>query len=82
MRAPNLNILWAESILRSLREAGVRSIALCPGSRSGPLAAAADRMGDISLSVHLDERSAAYFALGAAKGSGRPGKRALKNSDT
>ncbi|MDR1079022.1 MAG: 2-succinyl-5-enolpyruvyl-6-hydroxy-3-cyclohexene-1-carboxylic-acid synthase, partial [Propionibacteriaceae bacterium] len=46
----------------------------CPGSRSAPLAYAAwagDQAGRLRLWVRTDERSAAYFALGLAKASGR-----------
>lgn len=52
--------------------AGVREAVLCPGSRSAPLALALLGDGRISVHVRLDERSAGFFALGAALGSGRP----------
>jgi 2-succinyl-5-enolpyruvyl-6-hydroxy-3-cyclohexene-1-carboxylate synthase len=54
---------------------GVRDAVLCPGSRSAPLAFAlhaADTQGRLRLHVRTDERSAAYLALGLAKGSGAP----------
>jgi 2-succinyl-5-enolpyruvyl-6-hydroxy-3-cyclohexene-1-carboxylate synthase len=54
---------------------GVRDAVLCPGSRSAPLAFAlhaADAGGRLRLHVRTDERSAAFLALGLAKGSGAP----------
>ncbi|BDA63778.1 2-succinyl-5-enolpyruvyl-6-hydroxy-3-cyclohexene- 1-carboxylate synthase [Actinomyces capricornis] len=51
-------------------ERGVREVVLCPGSRSAPLAyalAQAQEEGAVSLRVVLDERSAAYMALGLAR---------------
>ncbi len=43
-----------------------------PGSRSMPLALTADRTAGLRSWVRIDERSAGYFALGLAKGAGRP----------
>ena len=47
---------------------------LCPGSRSGPLATAAGLLAEraaLELITAIDERSAAFLALGLATGSGR-----------
>ena len=47
---------------------------LCPGSRSAPLALAAGLLsdhGDLQLTTAVDERSAAFFALGLSTASGR-----------
>jgi 2-succinyl-5-enolpyruvyl-6-hydroxy-3-cyclohexene-1-carboxylate synthase len=49
-------------------------LVLCPGSRSGPLAAAAGLLaarGDLALTTAIDERSAAFLALGMATAGGR-----------
>jgi 2-succinyl-5-enolpyruvyl-6-hydroxy-3-cyclohexene-1-carboxylate synthase len=54
---------------------GVRDAVLCPGSRSAPLAFAlqsADAIGRLRLHVRTDERSAAFVALGLAKGGNAP----------
>ena len=45
---------------------------LAPGSRSTPLVLAFSQDGRFRLRVHLDERSAAFFALGVGKASGMP----------
>ena len=54
---------------------GVTDAVLAPGSRSAPVAvalAAAERDGRLRLHVRIDERTAAFLALGLAKASGRP----------
>ncbi len=52
--------------------AGVQRAVVSPGSRSAPLAIALFADGRIEISVRLDERSAAFFALGIAIDSGKP----------
>ncbi|RME73058.1 MAG: 2-succinyl-5-enolpyruvyl-6-hydroxy-3-cyclohexene-1-carboxylic-acid synthase [Planctomycetota bacterium] len=69
---PNPSMLWARATAEELARAGVRTVAIAPGSRSGPLAIACDAEPALRCSVHLDERSAAFFALGAARATGRP----------
>lgn len=51
---------------------GVRRVVLSPGSRNAPLLMAFAREKRICHYVVLDERSAAFFALGMAQQSGEP----------
>ena len=65
----------AVAIVEELIASGVHDVVLAPGSRSAPLALAladAERQGAVRLHVRIDERSAAYLALGLARGSGTP----------
>ena len=60
----------ARSLVAALLAEGVREVVLCPGSRSAPLADAladAADAGRMRLRVVLDERSAGFIALGAAR---------------
>ena len=62
-------------VVDELVRAGVHEAVLAPGSRSAPVALAlhdADVAGRLRLHVRVDERSAAFTALGLAKASGRP----------
>jgi 2-succinyl-5-enolpyruvyl-6-hydroxy-3-cyclohexene-1-carboxylate synthase len=76
-RAPVVNpsTLLARVIVRQIIEAGVKDVVISPGSRNAPLSIAfhqASTKGLINLHVRIDERTAAFFALGIAKASGRP----------
>ena len=65
----------AQVIVRQIIEAGVKDVVISPGSRNAPLSIAfyqASKKGLISLHVRIDERTAAFFALGIAKASGLP----------
>jgi 2-succinyl-5-enolpyruvyl-6-hydroxy-3-cyclohexene-1-carboxylate synthase len=65
----------ARSVVRALLDAGLQHAVLCPGSRNAPLAFAlrdAASAGLLALHTRVDERTAAFLALGIAKVSGRP----------
>lgn len=66
------NLRAALTLLQVLRRCGLRQLVLCPGSRSGPLAVAAALLEPfgLMLTTALDERSAAFFALGLGRGDG------------
>ena len=67
--------IFAVELLAGLIRRGVSDIVVCPGSRSQALAlaaAAAEEAGAIRLHVRVDERSAAFFALGLARETGMP----------
>jgi 2-succinyl-5-enolpyruvyl-6-hydroxy-3-cyclohexene-1-carboxylate synthase len=71
----NPSTLLARVIVRQIIEAGVKDVVISPGSRNAPLSMAfhqASSKGLINLHVRIDERTAAFFALGIAKASGRP----------
>jgi 2-succinyl-5-enolpyruvyl-6-hydroxy-3-cyclohexene-1-carboxylate synthase len=55
-----------------LGRCGLTHACTCPGSRNTPLVLSLVDQPDISCFSHIDERCAGFFALGAAKASGRP----------
>jgi 2-succinyl-5-enolpyruvyl-6-hydroxy-3-cyclohexene-1-carboxylate synthase len=66
----NPSTALATVVVDELVRQGVREAVLCPGSRSAAFAYAlqeADRAGRLRLHVRVDERSAAFLALGLAK---------------
>ncbi len=68
----NINTLWASVLVDTLQHLGVSLAVICPGSRSTPLAVAFAQVPHIEAVSVLDERSAAFFALGHAKRTRRP----------
>jgi 2-succinyl-5-enolpyruvyl-6-hydroxy-3-cyclohexene-1-carboxylate synthase len=62
----NPNIQTATLVVAALAQAGLRAVCVAPGSRSTPLVLAFHAHPDIQIYRHLDERSAAFFALGMA----------------
>jgi 2-succinyl-5-enolpyruvyl-6-hydroxy-3-cyclohexene-1-carboxylate synthase len=83
----NPSTAFATTLLDELARCGLLEAVLAPGSRSAPLAMAlwqragngggasaalGARSGGLRLHVRIDERSAAFLALGLAKASRRP----------
>ena len=66
------NLAFARALIDELHAAGIATAVICPGSRSTPLALAIAQHQELPHSVHIDERNAAFHALGHAKATGRP----------
>jgi 2-succinyl-5-enolpyruvyl-6-hydroxy-3-cyclohexene-1-carboxylate synthase len=63
---------WARLLLQTLVDAGVREAIISPGSRSTPLVWAATQTAGLRCHSLIDERSAAFYALGQARLTGFP----------
>jgi 2-succinyl-5-enolpyruvyl-6-hydroxy-3-cyclohexene-1-carboxylate synthase len=68
----NLHLAWAQLFWKSLTEAGVTRVVVSPGSRSTPLALAALQTAALRVLPVIDEREAAFMALGASRADGVP----------
>lgn len=64
--------LWCAAIFDSWIQRGLEEVVLCPGSRNAPLIEEALRRPELRCHSVIDERSAAFFALGLARISERP----------
>jgi 2-succinyl-5-enolpyruvyl-6-hydroxy-3-cyclohexene-1-carboxylate synthase len=66
------HLKWTSHLFRAFYKEGVSQIYISPGSRSAPLALAAAIHPGFVAHVVVDERSAAFQALGSGKASGVP----------
>jgi 2-succinyl-5-enolpyruvyl-6-hydroxy-3-cyclohexene-1-carboxylate synthase len=66
------NVERAHELIARIRAHGVRDFCVCAGSRNSPLLAALSVIRDVHLYSFVDERVAAFFALGRAKRDGLP----------
>ncbi len=72
MDLANRNTALASALVEELARCGVRRAVLCPGSRSTPVALALLREPGIATTTIVDERSAGFFAVGAAQAARAP----------
>jgi 2-succinyl-5-enolpyruvyl-6-hydroxy-3-cyclohexene-1-carboxylate synthase len=72
MPAPDRTALFPVLFTDELVRAGVEHACVTPGSRSTPLVLALASYPVLRVWPHLDERCAAFFALGLAKATRRP----------
>jgi 2-succinyl-5-enolpyruvyl-6-hydroxy-3-cyclohexene-1-carboxylate synthase len=70
--AANRNTFWASVFVDELRRGGLAAVVVSPGSRSTPLTLAFAARPGIEVFTIVDERGAAFFALGLAKASRQP----------
>ena len=71
----NTSTTLARTIVRQIVEAGITDVVISPGSRNAPLTMAfyeASKRELITLHTRIDERTAAFFALGITKATYRP----------
>jgi 2-succinyl-5-enolpyruvyl-6-hydroxy-3-cyclohexene-1-carboxylate synthase len=72
MDRTNRNTALASALAEELARCGVEHACVAPGSRSAPLALALWHEPGIRVWSHVDERCAAFFALGIAQRSRHP----------
>ncbi|MGJ7912931.1 2-succinyl-5-enolpyruvyl-6-hydroxy-3-cyclohexene-1-carboxylic-acid synthase [Neobacillus sp. LXY-1] len=63
---------YLAAFVAELYHSGVTDVVVSPGSRSTPMALVMAEHPELKLHIHVDERSASFFALGIAKATNRP----------
>lgn len=69
----NINTQWGWCVIQELKRWQLDRVFVSPGNRNAPIIAALAAEPGIKKSVCMDERAAAYQALGYAKATGKPG---------
>ncbi|RAK21073.1 2-succinyl-5-enolpyruvyl-6-hydroxy-3-cyclohexene-1-carboxylate synthase [Anoxybacillus vitaminiphilus] len=64
--------LYVSAFVDELTKVGITDVVVSPGSRSTPFAIVMAEHPDIKVHMNIDERSAAFFALGMAKAKRKP----------
>ncbi|MFP3915204.1 MAG: 2-succinyl-5-enolpyruvyl-6-hydroxy-3-cyclohexene-1-carboxylic-acid synthase [Actinomycetota bacterium] len=72
MSLPNPSTAFASAVIDELARGGVSLAVAAPGSRSTALVLAAEAHPAVELVMAIDERSAAFHALGGVKADGGP----------
>ena len=72
MTLSDVQATFCATLLDEWCRAGVVHAVVCPGSRSTPMALAIAAEPRLSMHVVLDERSAAFFAVGLGRATGKP----------
>lgn len=68
----NITVTFATTLVDEWVHQGVTDVAVCPGSRSTPLAVAVAAHDGLRVHMHHDERSAGFMAVGFGLATGRP----------
>lgn len=63
---------YLSAFVNEMVYSGIEDVVISPGSRSTPLAMMMAEHPKLNVYINVDERSAAFFALGMAKASGNP----------
>jgi 2-succinyl-5-enolpyruvyl-6-hydroxy-3-cyclohexene-1-carboxylate synthase len=66
------NIERARRLVQQVRELGADDFCVCAGSRNSPLLAVLAKVDDARVFSFVDERAAAFFAIGRTKLHGKP----------
>lgn len=72
MNATNDMTYFLAAFVDELVKSGMENVVISPGSRSTPIALLMAEHPELNVTVLIDERSAAFFALGLAKTSNKP----------